>query len=159
MYWIAAQLLPRREGLALHCLKLAGYSTYLPRIRERRVVRGRRITVTLPLFPGYCFLTIEDQWHAARWSPGIAGLIMDGIVPALVPDKVIAEIRAREIRGLIDLPRLRPGDRVQVTRGVLARLSGLYAGQAPHDRVQVLLSLLGAARQVTLPAAAVVALC
>jgi hypothetical protein len=32
----------------------------------------------------------------------------------------------------------------------------LYAGQAPHERVLILLTLLGAARQVTLAAADVV---
>ena len=39
----------------------------------------------------------------------------------------------------------------------LAGLAGLYAGQAPRERVLILLSLLGAARQVALPAADVVA--
>jgi len=98
LMWIAAQLLPRREALALHCLALEGFATYLPRCRERRVVRGRKIEATPPLFPGYLFIGIEAQWHAARWSPGIVGLIMDGIVPARVPDAIIADIRARERR-------------------------------------------------------------
>jgi transcriptional antiterminator RfaH len=120
MYWAAGRLLCNREKLALRCLQIAGYSSYLPRIRARRVVRGRRVDITPPLFPGYLFIAIDLQWHAARWSPGIAGLVMDGVTPARVPDKVIAELRAREIRGLIELPPrggLQPGDRVRVARG------------------------------------------
>ena len=35
-YWACARLEPHRERLALHCLDLAGFETYLPRIRERR---------------------------------------------------------------------------------------------------------------------------
>jgi transcription antitermination factor NusG len=31
-----------------------------------------------PLFVGYCFITIELQWHAARSAPGVFGLIMSG---------------------------------------------------------------------------------
>ena len=44
-----------------------------------------------PLFPGYAFVLIELQWHAARWSPGVHRLVLDGLQPA-VPDKVIAEL-------------------------------------------------------------------
>jgi len=43
MYWCAARLQPNREALALHCLALRGYATYLPRLREHRVVRGRKV--------------------------------------------------------------------------------------------------------------------
>jgi hypothetical protein len=60
--------------------------------------------------------------------------------------------------GLVELPpRLKPGDPVRVTRGLLEGLTGLYAGQSPQQRVLVLLALLGTARQVELPAADVAA--
>ena len=64
------------------------------------------------LFPGYCFVFIELQWHAARWSSGTLGLIMAGDAPARVSDAVIAELRGRERDGLIELPKapeLSPG--------------------------------------------------
>ncbi|MFL5038100.1 MAG: transcription termination/antitermination protein NusG [Microvirga sp.] len=128
--WVAAQLLPHKEALALHCLKLNGYpTTYLPRVRERRVVRRRVVETARPLFPGYAFVVVESQWHRARWSPGIAGLIMDGAAPARVADSIIAELRSREINGLVELPPgLKAGDRVRVTRGPFAGLGGLCAG-------------------------------
>ena len=44
-------------------------------------MRGRRIEAKPPLFPGYVFVVIESQWHAARWSPGVSNLIMDGEKP------------------------------------------------------------------------------
>ena len=100
-YWAVARLEPRRERLALHCLGLAGFRVYLPRLRERRLSHGRRIEVRPPLFPGYCFFVVEAQWHSARWSVGIIGLIMDGIRPARVADGVIEEIRSRERGGLL----------------------------------------------------------
>ena len=158
--WVAAQLLPHKEALALHCLKLNGYpTTYLPRVRERRVVRRRVVETARPLFPSYCFVVVESQWHTARWSPGVASLCMDGAAPARVPDGVIAELRSREINGLVELPPgLKVGDRVRVERGPFAGLHGLYAGQAPAERVLILLALLGTARRVALPAADVVAM-
>jgi hypothetical protein len=40
-FWAAAQLQPQRDGLALHCLRQAGFEVYAPRLRERRTVNGR----------------------------------------------------------------------------------------------------------------------
>ena len=44
-------------------------------------------------------------------------LVMDGLVPARVPDCVIAEIRSRERRGLIELPKLRRNEYRVVNAG------------------------------------------
>ena len=81
-YWACARLMPQREALACHCLGLAGFTVYLPRLREQRVSRGRRITAKPPLFPGYLFLQVVNGWWDARWSAGVHGLIMDGALPA-----------------------------------------------------------------------------
>jgi transcriptional antiterminator RfaH len=153
-FWACARLEPRRERLALHCLGLAGFETYFPRLREHRRISGRKVLVTPPLFSGYCFLTIESQWHAARWTAGVSTLIMNGAGPAHVPDSVIAEIRSRERGGLVELPRredFRTGEAVRVTQGPFAGQLGLYAGQRPHERVLVLLALLGGEQRVELP--------
>jgi len=161
MYWAAAQLQPRREALAAHCLALAGFTVYTPRLREQRVLRGRRVEVSPPLFPGYAFVLIELQWHSARWTAGVIRLVMDGAVPARVPDAVIAEIRSREVAGLIELPKpptVRPGDAVRILRGPFEGKLAIYAGMNPRARVEVLLSLLGSSQRVMLAADAVEAI-
>jgi transcriptional antiterminator RfaH len=114
-YWTVAQLQPQRDRLALHCLGLAGFETYQPRLRE---YRRERQTVSA-LFPGYAFVAIELQWHAARWCPGVVRLVMDGLQPARVPDDVIEEIRGRERNGAVELPKrvVRYGDRVKILSG------------------------------------------
>jgi transcriptional antiterminator RfaH len=152
-YWTAARYVLAQERLALHFLRLAGFQVYLPRLREQRIVRGRRVEVTPPLFPGYCFVAIELQWHAAHRAPGTLGLVMNGGGPAHVPDSVIDELRSRERNGLIELtkPRApRVGSRVKVTVGPFAGQLGIYAGMKPHHRVEVLLMLLGGQQRVSL---------
>ena len=90
-------------------------------LRGQRRSHGRKIIVTPPLFPGYLFLWVVRGWWDARWSPGVVRLIMDGQVPARVPDDVISEIRSRERNGLVELlkPRdgLIPGAKVRVVEG------------------------------------------
>jgi transcription antitermination factor NusG len=155
-YWCAARLLPHRERLALHCLGLAGFEVYLPRLRVLRGLHGRKIETQPPLFPGYVFLRVVLQWYSASKSPGVASLIMNGLGPAHLADDAIAEIRSREHNGLIDLPkplslsrrRLRSGDPVCIVHGPFIGRLAVYAGMKPQERVEVLLCLLGREQRV-----------
>jgi transcriptional antiterminator RfaH len=152
MYWACAQLQPQRERLALHCLALAGFEVYQPRLREHRMRHGRRVELQPPLFPGYAFVVVELQWRAAHYAPGVIRLVQNGGQPACVPDSVIAAIRARERNGLVGLaPPLRRGGPVKILHGPFRELVGLYADMKPHERVEVLLQLLGGQQRVTLP--------
>src|SRR5215831_7046607 len=135
MYWCCAQVEPRRERLASHCLTLAGYEIYEPRLREQiRSRSGRKIVRTPPLFPGYLFVWVVRGWWDARWSPGVVRLIMDEL---LTP------------RGL------RPGMRVRVVSGPLSEQIGMLAALRPHERVLVLLQLLGGQQRVELARSAI----
>jgi transcription antitermination factor NusG len=107
IHWTVARLQPQRERLALKCLALYGFETYLPRVRQTRttsqvvglagMVRRRKVEVEAPLFPGYCFILIQLQWHGANMAAGVIRLLMDGQQPARVPDAVIDGIRERGI--------------------------------------------------------------
>jgi hypothetical protein len=87
-FWSVLRLQPQRERLALHCLALYGFETYLPRVRETRTtsrvvglagtMRRRKVEVEVPLFPGYCFILIQLQWHGANSAAGVIRLLMDG---------------------------------------------------------------------------------
>src|SRR5215469_10943444 len=153
MYWCCAQIEPYRERLAMHCLGLNGFEVYCPRLRQQIRSRGRKIERTPALFPNYAFVLIVSRWWDARWSAGVRRLVMDGELPAKVPDAVIAEIRSREKNGLVELPRprgLAPGMRVRVISGPLSEKIGILALLKPHERVVVLLNLLGGQQRVEL---------
>jgi len=71
---------------------------------------------------------------------------------------VIAEIRSRERNGLVELPKprgLKPGTRVRVTSGLLCGQIGLLAVLRPHERVLVLLQMLGGQQRVELATSAI----
>jgi transcriptional antiterminator RfaH len=83
-------------------------------------------------------------------------LTAGGEGPLHVPDAVVDGIRAREVGGLVELPRrdaFKPGDKVRIVAGAFTGHRGLYAEMRPHERVVVLLALLGGQQRVELPAA------
>jgi transcription antitermination factor NusG len=143
---------PRGPGAALlGARRLRDLLPPTPRSAHPPRTSGR--APAAPLFPGYAFIAVELQWHAARWSAGVINLIMDGAGPARVPDDVIAEIRGREIGGLIELaapPALRRGARVRILRGPFSGHLAIFADMKPRERVEILLQLLGGEQRVTL---------
>jgi transcriptional antiterminator RfaH len=151
-YWAVARLQANREQLALHFLEAEGYQPYYPLMREWARRYGRKVELRPPLFPGYAFIVVTLQWSRARWSPGVAHLLMDGLVPARCPDRVIDEIRRREVRGAIELPKpgLQRGDRVRILAGPFCGHLAIYTGMKPRERIEVLLQLLGGQQRVTL---------
>jgi transcription antitermination factor NusG len=152
-YWTAAQLQPGRQALALHLLVQENFTVYVPKLRVRRTIRGRREDSESLLFPGYAFVLVRLQSHRARWCPGVVRLIMDGIQPAKVPDAVIEKIRGRERNGAIELPKprgFRRGDPVKILRGPFGGHLAIYADMKPRERAEVLLRLLGGEQRVIL---------
>jgi transcriptional antiterminator RfaH len=152
-YWACAHVAPQQERAAQHFLALNGFESYCPRLRVIRRSHGRRGVVTPCLFPSYLFVVIVTGWWSARWCPHVTKLILNGATPAVVPDSVIDEIRSRERGGLVELPKreeFRPGAPVHVTAGPFVGSIGLYQEMRAHERVLVLLSLLGAAVRVEL---------
>jgi transcriptional antiterminator RfaH len=145
MFWACARVEPRHEAVAAHFLRLNGFVTYIPRVRERRIRAGRRLEPAVPLFPSYAFVAIENGWHRARWTPHVLALIMAGDHPAHVPDAVLEDIRSREVAGIVVLPEreLRRGDRVRILAGPFRGERALFSDMKPRQRVEVLLQLLG----------------
>jgi transcriptional antiterminator RfaH len=157
-YWCCAQTEPKREAAATHFLGLAGYEVYCPRLRLIRPRCGRKVESHPPLFPSYLFVLITAGWWNARWCPGIAKLLANGDAPMPVPDNLITEIRRRERGGLVELPRrdgLQPGEQVRVLSGPFVGHLGLFAEMRPHERVLVLLTVLGGQSRVELAKRAV----
>lgn len=159
-YW-TAHLQPGRANLALGFLRRFGYEPYYP------VIASKRSAVPTGLFPNYLFVRAVDHWWSANTCPGVVRLIRgNGERPAEIGDHVIDEIRGREGRdGLVRLPKasrprgLQPGDQVRVMRGPFEGRFAIYAGMNGHQRVAVLLAMLGSERRLLLPKNAVRGVC
>ena len=145
MFWAVAQSHPQAERKAMAHLERQGFTYYAPRERITRIHRGRKITDARWLFPRYLFIWVEDQWQ--RWFStfGISTVLMNGSMPAKLPDGWIEGMRAQERNGLITVNQSRfiKGQPVQVCGGLLDGRKGIYQGQTSRQREIVLLDVLG----------------
>jgi transcriptional antiterminator RfaH len=77
----------------------------------------------------------------------VARLICNGDHPAVVPDRIIDDLKARQDeKGLIALdtrPRFAAGDKVRVLDGAFSSCLGQFERAGDNERVAILLDLLG----------------
>ena len=146
--WFLVQFKPNCEKIAERNLLRLGFEIFLPRQEETRRA-GARITTRLrPLFPGYLFVAVdlaEARWRAINSTYGVSRIVSLGAGPTPVPQKVVAQIRARcdDFDNLRSPPELAPGDQISITRGPFADFIGTIEKVDPVRRIWMLLELLG----------------
>jgi len=157
--WYVVQTQVNCEAKAAQNLQRQGYDIYLPRYLRRRRHARKVDFAAKPLFPRYMFVAIDmatQRWRAIQSTFGVSRLVCNGDDPALVPDGVVSTLKAREDeKGFVKLdagPAFAPGDRVRVLAGAFMDSAGLFSGMADHDRVAILLEMLGRKVRVLLDA-------
>lgn len=97
--WHAIITHPQAERVAAAHLMARRFGVYLPEAEVTYERRGRRHTVLRPLLPGYLLVScwgIERQLGRIHACPGVfSALFINGHV-AVVPDRVVQMIQARE---------------------------------------------------------------
>ena len=147
--WYLVYTKPRQEEVALTNLMRQGYGVYLPRLRQARKRRGKRVLVIGPLFPRYLFIHLDshtDNWIPIRSTLGVMSLVRFGTDPARVPDSLVAHLKSQEgAEGLHEWaePKLAIGDRIRVAEGPLAGYEGILLAITGRERVTLLLDMLG----------------
>jgi transcriptional antiterminator RfaH len=157
--WYVVQTHVNGETKAALNLQRQGYEVYLPRYLKRRN-HARKIDFAVkPLFPRYMFVAIEmatQGWRSIQSTVGVSRLVCQGDVPSVVPRGVVPALKEREDdRGFISMdvrPAFAPGDKVRVLAGAFMDNAGLFNGLADHNRVSILLDLLGRKVRVLLDA-------
>lgn len=148
--WYVVQTQVNGEAKAARNLLRQGYEIYLPRYLKRRHHARKVDIVAKPLFPRYMFVAIDiatQRWRSVHSTQGVSHLVCNGDQPAAMPDGVLGALKAREDeRGFVSLeakPTFALGDRVRVLAGAFMDSAGLFDGMGDHDRVAILLDMLG----------------
>jgi transcription antitermination factor NusG len=120
---------------------------FLPCFRSLRQWKDRRVTLDVPLFPGYVFVHLP---HAERMRvltlPNVLYLVGSGSTPAVVTDEEIAWIgRGLQSGNAVPHECMNEGQRVVITFGALAGLKGILVRKVNNSRVVVSLDSIGRA--------------
>ena len=162
--WYVVQTQANAENKAATHLARQGFTTYLPRYLKRRRHARRVDVVAAPLFPRYLFVEIDmavQRWRSIYSTVGVSRLVCNGESPAAVPERVVGLLKNREdASGFIRFdhrPKFKTGDKIRVLEGAFYDCLGIYDGMPDHDRVGILLDLLGRKVRVLLDAGAIAA--
>lgn len=157
--WYVAQTQVNAEHRAAQNLVRQGFEVYLPRYLKPRRHARKLDHVAAPLFSRYLFVSIDlatQRWRAIHSTFGVSRLVTNGEDPAPVPDGVVTALRAHEDeKGFVAWrgeTAFRPGDRVRVLAGAFMDSLGLFEASTDHERVAILLDLLGRKVRVVIDA-------
>lgn len=158
--WYLVYTKPREEEVAKTNLERQDYTIYLPLAYQYRRRHHRREQVVAPLFPRYLFIELTqylDNWAPIRSTLGVSTLVRFGMEPAVVPGDLVEALKARVgPEGVIDLTAtvgFKPGSRVRIAEGGMTGYEGIFLATSSHDRVIILLDIVGKQVRVQVDAA------
>ena len=127
-------------------LSLRGIEHYLPLYQtQRRWSDGSKVTLDLPLFPGYLFVHIDRSERVPVLQvPGVLRVVGGtGRQPASLPDAEINALRAGlSLRNAEPHPLLTVGQRARIRSGALAGMEGVVVRRKNSLRVVLTMDLI-----------------
>lgn len=143
--WYAAYTSANHEKRVAEQLEARTVEHFLPSYSSVRRWKDRRVTLQLPLFPGYVFVRMELRNRLQVLQlPGVARLVGFGGMPTPLPQEEIDALRAGLAGGLRAEPHpyLNVGRRVRVKQGPLAGLEGILLRWKGNWRVVLSIDLI-----------------
>jgi transcription termination/antitermination protein NusG len=143
--WYAIYTNANHEKRVAQQLQRRSVENFLPIYESARRWKDRRVRLQLPLFPGYVFVRMSSRDRLKVLQvPGVAHLVEFGGKPAPVPEEDIQAIRAclAGPHGVQPHRYLKRGQRVTVTSGPLAGLTGIVVRQKKSTRFVISFDLL-----------------
>jgi transcription antitermination factor NusG len=137
--WFAVYTASRHEKRVAQHLTQREIEFYLPLYRSaRKWSDGSRVTLELPLFPGYLFVHIKRNERVRVLNvPGALAVVGGtGREPVPLPDGAIDALRAGlHLRAAEPCPLLTVGQRARIRSGALAGMEGVVVRKKNSLRV------------------------
>jgi transcription antitermination factor NusG len=139
--WFALYTTSRHEKRVAQHLCQRQIEFFLPLYQsQRKWNNGLKVTLELPLFPGYLFVRIQRSQRVAVLSvPGALAVVGGtGGEPAALPEGTVDALRrVLELRAAEPHPLMTAGQRARVHTGPLAGLEGVVVRSKGNFRVVI----------------------
>jgi transcriptional antiterminator RfaH len=155
--WFVVQLKPHGLKRAEENLMRQGFESFCPKRTETVLRNGSRKQKQAPLFPGYLFVAFDpgsSGWTSLHATRGVARLIVADIrKPTPLPAAFMAGLMARcDDQGLLGAPSdLNQGDRIRVLSGPFADTVASIETLEDHDRIRILMDIMGRQTPILVP--------
>jgi len=151
-HWFAVRTRYRFEKRVVALLKHKSCEAYLPLRTEHHTWSDRQREVTIPLFPGYAFVQIDQSpasWQNVLQTAGLIGFVSFGGAVSIVPPKQIEDLQLLlRKKGLFSLHAfVRDGQRVRIRGGCLKGLEGVLL---QHENGKLLISIESVQRSLAI---------
>lgn len=155
-HWYAVYTSANHEKRVAEQMAHRSVEHFLPQYGSVRRWKDRRVTLDLPLFPGYVFvrLALRDRLRVLN-IPSVVCLVSFGGHPAALPDDTVAQLRDGLCSNLRPEPHpyLNTGRRVRILRGSLIGTEGILLRRKSGFRVVLSIELIHRSIAVELDAA------
>jgi transcriptional antiterminator RfaH len=147
--WFVLQTKPNALETARSSLDRQGYRAFMPLQRITRRSRKGLQNSLRPLFPGYLFLSGQENgmnWRAISYSRGVRRILTTASgQPAQLPTEFVTELsRMTDDRGLLtSTAEFEAGDDVRVVNGPMAGWAAKVLELSDTNRVRLLLDVMG----------------
>lgn len=143
--WYVAYTYPRHEKAVAEQLDAKSVEAFLPTYTQTNQWKDRRVTLELPLFPGYVFARIAAQERLKVLSiPSVVRMLSYHGALASISDDEIHTIRVcmKQKGRLRPHPYLAIGDLVRIQEGAFEGVQGIIVRHANGCRLVVSISLI-----------------
>lgn len=145
--WFVLFVRSNQEKMTAHRLADHEIQHFLPCCRSVRQWKDRRVTLEMPLFPGYIFVRLLfTERTRVLTLPNVVSLVGVKNSPSVVSEEEISWIRRGIEHGnAMPHPHLTVGQRVQIISGALSGMQGVLVRKQNSSRVVVCLDSISRA--------------
>jgi len=137
--WYVLNTKPKKEFQVEKLFIAGGFKIYTPKYMHEKRLK--------PFFSGYGFIYFDypAQYQMVKYTRGVKRIIGSQGGPIPISERIIQEIKKREINGLIELDKYggepEIGDEIEIMEGPLKGMRGIFKKEITEkERVLILLS-------------------
>lgn len=147
--WYVVYCKSREESRACQHLQNQGITSFFPKIKKQKMLRGKKTVSEEPLFPNYIFVNIDHldaNFPRIRSTRGINDFIRFGGQITTVLNDLIEQLKKLcHVLNDIDMDTkslFKNGDKVEVIQGAFKGSTAIFASEDGLERSMLLLKVL-----------------